>query len=370
MPAKKYRIGVIGSSGRGDYGHGIDVVWQRIPEAEIVAVADDDPAGLAKAAERLAVKKTYADYRKLLDEAKPDIVAICQRWIDRHHAMAMAALERGIHVFMEKPMCRTLAEADDIIRTSEMTHARVAITHQTHVSPKIAAAKKLIAEGKLGQVLELRGRGKEDARGGGEDLWVLGSHVMDLIRVFGGSPAWCFATVTSEGRPIRKRDVKEGPEGIGPLAGDHVQAMYGLPEGVMAYFGSRRKAGGSPSRFGLQIFGSAGILEIGTGYLPYLKFLPDSSWSPGRTKIAWQDVSSAGLGQPEPLMDGGLVAGNELIARDLLAAIEEHRPPAMGAVEARAAIEMIVACFESARAGGPVPLPLANRDNPLTRLSE
>lgn len=370
MQSAKHRVAVIGSSGRGDYGHGIDVVWQRIPGVEIVAVADDDPAGLAKAAARLAVEKTYADYRKMLDDAKPDIVAICPRWIDRHHAMAVAAIQRGMHVFMEKPMCRTLAEADEIIRASEMTHARVAVAHQTHVSPKIAVAKRLIADGKLGQVLEFRGRGKEDARGGGADLWVLGSHVMDLIRLFGGDPSWCFATVSSEGRPIRKHDVVEGPEGIGPLAGDHVQAVFGMPGGATAYFGSRRKAGGSPSRFGLQILGSAGMLEIGTGYLPYLKFLPDSSWSPGRTKIAWQDVSSAGLGQPEPLTDGGLVAGNELVVRDLLSSIEEHRPPAMGAVEARGAIEMIVACFESARAGGPVSLPLASRDNPLVRLPE
>ena len=50
--------------------------------------------------------------------------------------------------------------------------------------------------------LEFRGRGKEDSRGGGEDLWVLGSHIIDLIRVFGGDAQWCFATVTSEGRPI------------------------------------------------------------------------------------------------------------------------------------------------------------------------
>ncbi|MFK2836493.1 gfo/Idh/MocA family oxidoreductase, partial [Salmonella enterica subsp. enterica serovar Weltevreden] len=88
---------------------------------------------------------------------------------------------------------------------------------------------EMIASGKIGRVLELRGRGKEDAtRGGGEDLWVLGTHIMDLIRLFGGDPTWCFAQVLQGGRRVTKADVVEGNEGIGPLAGDAVNAMYGL----------------------------------------------------------------------------------------------------------------------------------------------
>ena len=68
----------------------------------------------------------------------------------------------------------------------------------------------MIADGKIGRILELRGRGKEDQRGGGEDLWVLGTHIMDLIRLFGGDPTWCFGTVTAGGKPVTKADVVEG----------------------------------------------------------------------------------------------------------------------------------------------------------------
>ena len=46
--AKKYRVGVIGHTGRGGYGHGLDRVWRDIPQAEIVGVADPDPKGLVK----------------------------------------------------------------------------------------------------------------------------------------------------------------------------------------------------------------------------------------------------------------------------------------------------------------------------------
>ena len=79
----------------------------------------------------------------------------------------------------------------------------------------------------------------------------------------------------------------------------------------------------------MQIFGSEGILHVEPGYLPSVKFLADPSWSLGRTKKQWQDVSSAGIDVPEPLVDGGLLAGNVLAARDLIASVEHQREPQM-----------------------------------------
>ena len=366
----KRRVAIIGRTGHGDYGHDLDIAWLDLPEVEVVAVADDDPAGLAKAAGRLKVERAFADWRKMLDETRPDVVSICNRHVDQHQAMILSAIERGIHVLCEKPMCRSLAEADEIVRACEQTHVHVVIAHQTRYSPKIAVVKNLIAAGKLGDVLEYRGRGKADQRGGAEDTWVLGSHIMDLIRNFGGNPRWCFAAVTQQGEPIRRRDVVEGPEGLGPLAGDAVSAMYAMPGGATAYFSSQKSGGRSAARFALQIYGTEGVLEIVTGYLPSVKFLADASWSPGRSKKNWQDVSSAGIGQAEPLADGGMVEGNRLAIRDLLASISERRQPQMNAAEAAAAIEMIVACFESQRLGARVPLPLESRDNPLLKLPD
>ena len=58
-----------------------------------------------------------------------------------------------------------------------------------------------------------------------------------------------------------------------------------------------------------------------------MQFLPDPAWSPGRSKGQWLPVTSAGIGKPEPLTDGGLDGGNVLAVKDLLAAIET-RPPA------------------------------------------
>lgn len=363
---KTYRVAVIGHTGKGNYGHGVDTVWLKIPQCEIVAVADADEKGLAAAAARLKAPKTFADYRAMLDETKPDIVAIGPRWLDQHRDMCLAAAARGAHMYMEKPFCRTPAEADEIINACEKADVKLALAHQTRYSPKLQVIRDLVEDGKLGTILELRGRGKEDKRGGGEDLWVLGSHVMNLIQYFGGDPKWCFARVEEGGQPVGKEHVKPGNEGIGPLAGDTVSAMYGLDSGATAYFGSKRDALGN--RFGLQIFGSKGVVEILTGSLPSAQFLPDPMWSPGRSKVAWQPITSQGVGVPETMSDGGLDGGNVMAVKDLLQAIEEDRHPECSMYEGRTTIEMISAVFESHRVRGPVSLPLKTRENPLSLL--
>ncbi len=255
--AKRYRVAIIGHTGRGNYGHGIDRVWLEVPQTEIVAVADANEGGRKAAVKRLKVEKGYADYRKMLEESKPDLVAVCPRWLDQHHDMVTAAAASGAKgIYCEKPLCRTLVEADAMIAACEKHKVKMAVSHQTRYSPRLKVVRDLIGSGRIGRVLELRGRGKEDRRGGGEDLWVLGTHVFDLIHAIGGAPTWCFATVRQDGRPIGKQDVKPGNEGIGPLAGDEVHAMYRLSGGAVATFDSTRSAGGRPSRFGLAIHGS------------------------------------------------------------------------------------------------------------------
>lgn len=368
--AKTYNVAVIGSTGRGDYGHGLDTAWTKVERIRIVAVADDNPQGLAKAGEKLQVASTarYRDYRKMLAEVLPDIVAICPRWLDQHCDMVLAAAEHGAHIYMEKPFCRTLEEADRMVEACERAHVKLAVAHPTSYSPRLQTIKQMIADGAIGRVLEYRGRGKEDHRGGGEDLWVLGSHIMDMIIAIGDVPKWCFAQVTAAGHPVGKQDVKEGNEGIGPLAGDAVQAMYGMPDGSTAYFSSYRKAAGDPSRFALQIFGEKGIFEIREGTMPPVKFRADSGWAPGRGDVAWQDVSTAGAGKEEPITDSRYNDRHWLAITDLLDAIETDRQPLCGVYRARSVVEMICAVFESHRLGGKVDLPLTTRVNPLTKL--
>lgn len=364
----KYKVAIIGSTGRGDYGHGLDAVWQSFEDCDVVAVADQDEAGLQKAVARTGASKSYRDYREMLDKERPQIVAVCPRWTDQHLEMALACAEAGCHMYMEKPFCRTLGEADQIIQACEMRHLKLAVAHISRYSPQLDVIRKLIQAGEIGDVLEIRARGKEDARGGAEDLWVLGTHVLDLMRAFGGEPESCYASLHSKGQRVTREHVQPGNEGLGPLAGDRVDAMYRFQSGITGYFSSQKAAGGNPNRFGLRIYGSKGMIDHTSGYANPAFLMKDAQWGLSRDAGLWKPITSAGVAQPEPITVTGYAGGNPAAARDLIESIEQDRQPKCSMYQARGAIEMVLAVFESHRLDAPVAMPLDCKDNSLSRL--
>jgi predicted dehydrogenase len=370
MGVETLRVGVIGRTGRGDYGHAIDELFDGLPAAEVVAAADENAAGLAKAAERheLAADAVFADWRTMLAAAKPDVVAICVRHVDCHAEMAIAAAEAGVKgILMEKPFVPTPAAADAVIAACEKTGTKLSLAFVNRHSPAYAAARDLIEEGRIGQVLELRARGKEDKRGGGEDLWVLGSHVLDLMVDIGGAPQWCQATVSLGGRPITKADAVEGPEGIGLIAGDAVAAMFGLADGPVGYFASVRDAGLKQPAFGLTVAGSKGAIHIRPDHVPQAWLREAPLWRTDK-EFPWLPIGPTGLGDALPAdVDRGAerAAWGRRAAADLLDAIANDREPETGMYAGRTVVEMTSAIYASALSGERVTWPLAARGNPL-----
>jgi predicted dehydrogenase len=358
---KNYRVAVIGRTGKGNYGHGLDMVWKEFPNVEIVAVADENEAGGKAAAARLGAKAIYTDYRKMLAAEKPQIVSVAPRWLDAHHDMVIACAEAHASIFLEKPMCRTAAEADAMLGACERAHVKMAIAHQMRLSPIILDIRERLRRGEIGQLLEMRSRGKEDARAGGEDLMVLGTHVFDLMRFFAGDPLWCFAHVTTAGRELNPADVRDGAEGIGPLAGDSIAALYAFPNRVHASVGTQANDDRSGLRWGLDLFVSQGILTIRAGMEPFVWILRSNTWAPdfGPKKAVWEKVSA-----PEG-SGGGQIAGNVRLVRDLIEAIEQDRQPLSSGYDGRWSLEMILAVYASQRAGTRIPLPLKDRRHPL-----
>jgi len=160
--AAKRRVAVIGHTGRGNYGHGLDTVWRKIPGMEIVGVADVNTAGLAKELKKLGLPahRGFADYRKMLAEVRPEFVAVCPRHADQHCDMAMAAIQAGAKgIYVEKPFVRTPAEADRLIAACEKHGTRIAVAHRNRYHPVLQVIDRLIADGKIGRLLEIRGRG-------------------------------------------------------------------------------------------------------------------------------------------------------------------------------------------------------------------
>lgn len=370
MADEMLRVGVIGHTGRGDWGHAIDELWMNHASAKVVAAADADEAGLATAAKRhsLSSDAGFRDWREMLAKSKPDVVAICTRYLDGHAEMAIAAAEAGARgIFIEKPFVVTPAEADAVIAACVKSGTKLQVALVNRHTPMIGVIRDMIEDGKIGKLAELRARGKEDARGGGEDLVVLGCHVLDLMTSFGGAPVWCQATATVKGQIITKADAVAGPEGIGLIAGDSIVAMFGLADGPIGYFASSREAGLKQPAFGLTLVGSAGAIHVRPDHVPQAWLRRGPLWRTDK-EIPWQPIGPEGLYETPPTdvdRSAERASWGRRAVADLLDAIQNDREPETGMYAGRTVVEMNAAVFASALSGERVTWPLGTRSNPL-----
>jgi predicted dehydrogenase len=365
---RSYRAAVIGHTGRGGYGHQVDVALAGLPGVEVVAVADPDPGGRARAAARCGARRAYASYRDMLERERPDLVAVAPRWVDEHEAMLLAAVEAGAHVYCEKPFLRTPAEADRVLERAATAGVRIAVAHVGRAFAALGRIRALVEAGAVGRLRLLRAYGKCDHRGGGQDLMVLGTHLLDLMRYFAGDVGWAQAHVTQGGRDAQEGDVRPGGEGIGPVAGDGVVAYYAFRSGVAGELESLVAEDGGGSAYSLMLHGTAGTLGIRSHPDRQLFRCHRAVLGPG-SETRWEPLALPGH-TPEGPEDAGeryLWAHRRLI-RDLLEAVEEDREPLASGAGAAAALEMIMAAYAAHFSGRRVHFPLTCREHPLQAL--
>jgi predicted dehydrogenase len=359
---RPYRACIIGNTRGGGYGHGLDLAFQKITGIRVTAVADPDEAGAKAAAGRAGAERTYADWRAMLRQEKPNLVSIGPRWVVERVEMIRAAAEIGAHVVMEKPLARSLADADAIVEAAERAGIKIALAHQARVAPSVNHLKKLVGDGLIGDLLEIRTRGKEDGRAGGEDLMVLGWHCLYLMRAFAGEPLWCSARVLQDGRDVTREDRRRATEPLGAVAGNCIQATYAFAGGLQGFFASQK---GRPSgRFEIALLGTKGVVQMLISADPVIRWLDDPLWAPGKTGVAWKPLPGA-PGDAEPSGLTGAAAANKRLVEDLLRAIETGGESVAGAREGRAVLEMIHAVYAAHLAGARVAFPLRDRAHPL-----
>jgi predicted dehydrogenase len=358
---KTYRAAAIGRTGGGGYGHGLHTAYKGLDNVEFVGVADADEEGRRKGQEETGAPQAYADYQEMLHKEQPDIVSVCPRWTDCHLEMVLACLEAGAHLYCEKPMTWNLEEGDQIVSMASVSGKKVAVAHQAVYLPVLQGVKKLLEDGRIGQVQSMYAHGKQDRRGGGEDMIVLGTHLFNMMRFFAGDVAWISAHVTNGGRELEIGDIREPTEPVGPVAGDCINTYFAFAGGVVGFFDSRRYEQGGGQRFGLEIVGSEGriFLQGGAGDNPMI--YPYPIFQPSASEQQWQALAE--------LPQQPLQTGNQLAIIDLIAAIEEGRKPLSSDRDAVAALEMILGTYESQITGARVTLPMQRR-HPLIAWQE
>ncbi len=357
MNQKIYRVAAIGHTGAGNYGHGLHTAYKNIENVEFIAISDPDESGRAKAVEEAGAKRSYADYRDMLDKESLDIVSVCPRWTTEHLDMVTACLEAGCSVYCEKPMTGSLAEGDRIVETAKQNGLKVAVAHQAVYLPATHTIKQMLNDGKIGTVHAIYASGKQDRRGGGEDMIVLGTHLFNMMRFFVGDVEWMQSHVTIDGKEVSYGNDHEPTEPIGPVAGDCINSYFAFKSGVSGFFQSRRDQGGA-GRYGMEIVGSEGTFSLRGDVANRLMVYPYPVIVPSNADQKWEAID---------LDDTPFFKGNELAILDLIDAIENDRKPISAAEDAVAALEMILGAYESQLSGQRVPFPIANREHPLNR---
>ncbi len=363
------KAAVIGHTGRGNFGHNLDAIFDGVPGVELVALADADAAGRAKAQVRTKVPRVYADYREMLEKERPQLVSVSPRWTDQRHAMVTAALEAGAHVYCEKPFMRTLAEADDVLARAAKLGRKIAVAHQGRVAPSILLLKRQLDEGAIGELLEIRVNGKQDKRAGGEDLVVLGTHSFDLVRCFAGDAQWCSARILQGGREVTLADARAATEDIGPIVGDEIDAMFAMAKGVNVRFTSRAKNARASGPWGMEIVGTKGSVRVLSEVYPQVLWLESEGVTPAGEVRTWRPRA----GEPSAsatTVERGFPASNRRVVDEWLAAIRENREPVCSGYAAMKSLEMIHAVFAAGVTRGRVEMPLKERRHPLSSVGE
>jgi predicted dehydrogenase len=168
------------------------------PGAEPVAAANWREPSLAKLAERHGIPRTTTDWRELA--ADPDVDAAVIATPNALHAeQAVAFLEAGKHVLVEKPMARTLAEADAMVAAARAAGAWLMVAHCWRFHPDVRAVRARVEASELGEIVKSRSYGAHARWGpsgwftdpelaGGGAVLDMGVHAIDTTRYLLGDP--------------------------------------------------------------------------------------------------------------------------------------------------------------------------------------
>ena len=159
----------------------------------LVGGCDVDPATRASMEQSGLFQAIYESPEEMLDKAKPDVVSICTPPF-LHHRQSLDALARGCHVFCEKPLAESLAQADEIILASARVQRTVVVNSQFPNMNMYQAAKKRIGSPEFGRLLFLHAwqtfRPTADTEAGWRATmkrrlcFEFGVHVFELVRYF------------------------------------------------------------------------------------------------------------------------------------------------------------------------------------------
>ena len=276
--------------------------WSRVgmffdPGCEIKkkALCGRDAEWVRKSADSLGWEDTETDYRALIKRDDIDIIDITTP-SNYHAEVAIAAAEAKKHIFCEKPLALTLADARAMVAAVEANGVKNQIGFNYRFLPAIRLARKLIKDGRIGKIFHFRGvylqdwiidpsfplvwRLEKDIAGSGS-LGDLGAHVIDLARYLVDE----IDCVTGMSRTfVKERPIVEKMEGLQGVAQENAQMgkvtvddatlfLCEFKNGALGTFEATRFAQGHKNNLTFEINGEKGSIRFSLERLNELEYL-------------------------------------------------------------------------------------------------
>jgi predicted dehydrogenase len=239
-PSDRIRVGFIGVGNRGGY---LARRMLEIPDASVVAICDlledrrNAAAALAKA--KGHDPALYADYRKMLEERKDIDAVVVATPIDTHVAPALAVLEAGKHIYLEKPLAGTPEDCATILAATKNAKGIFQAGFQLRHDPNRAASMRFLQSGGMGRVIYCQGYRHTgdlprdtlwlfDRNRSGDNIVEQACHILDLFTWAIGKPP--LRAMGSGGINLYK-DVPPGRTTM-----DNYSVIYEFPDDVRVTF--------------------------------------------------------------------------------------------------------------------------------------
>lgn len=256
----------------------------------MVALAGRSTDRASQAADRLGWATATADWRDLLARDDVQIVDVCTPG-DTHAEIAIAALAAGKHVLCEKPLANNVAQARDMAAAAERARAhgvRSMVGFNYRRVPAVALARRLVADGRIGQVRHVRAQYLQDwltdpdaplvwrlraERAGSGALGDIGAHIVDTAQFITGQHLTGVCALTETFVPERPLPDGAPPGGTGPVTVDDAALFIARTSGgALASFEATRFAAGRKNALRIEVNGSRGSLAFDLESLNELSF--------------------------------------------------------------------------------------------------
>ncbi|WP_428641983.1 Gfo/Idh/MocA family protein [Roseibium sp.] len=249
-------------------------VFGDVPEARLEVLCDVPGDKASAFADQFGFARATDDWMDLVADPKVDIVCITTP-NKVHKEMALAALEAGKHVHLEKPMALTMEDARILLAAADKTGARTIVGYNYLHNPAIGHARKLIEDGAIGRIVHFRGMVDEDYQADPELAWTwratkadaglgtlgdLGCHLISLATALVGP----VESLMAETRTVHEtRPMGEGSDERRPVENEDIaSALLTFENGVHGVISTSRSAWGRKSYIAFEVHGTEGMITF------------------------------------------------------------------------------------------------------------